>query len=265
MYCDYHFHTCFSSDSDAPVEAQIEHAIFLGMPQICITDHQDFDFPPGEMTFQFDTEEYIKTLLPLQKKFQDRITLKIGVELGIQPHLGEKLEAYYRQYPFDYCIGSTHLVKRMDPYEAEYWKGRPETEALREYFEEVYTNIQAFPSADSLGHLDYAVRYSPERDAYDWHRYQDIIDEILRFLIRKDICLECNTAGFKAGLGHPNPTEGILKRYKELGGEGITLGSDGHEPAFLGQRFDTIGSLLKGCGFHEYVIFESHRPRLLPL
>ena len=52
MYCDYHFHTCFSSDSDAPVEAQIERAIFLGMPQICITDHQDFDFPPGEMTFQ---------------------------------------------------------------------------------------------------------------------------------------------------------------------------------------------------------------------
>lgn len=265
MYCDYHFHTCFSSDSTAPVEDQIRRAIALGMTQICITDHQDLDFPPGELTFQFDTEEYFRILRPLQEKYRDQICLKIGVELGIQPSLGEKLAAYYKEYPFDYCIGSTHLVRRMDPYEAEYWKGRPVTEALREYFEEVFTNIQTFPDADSLGHLDYAVRYAPNREGYDWKNYQDVIDETLKFLIRKDICLECNTAGFKAGLGHPNPTEGILKRYKELGGEAITLGSDGHEPAYLGQHFDQIGELLKGCGFHEYVIFEKHRPRVLPL
>ena len=41
--------------------------------------------------------------------------------------------------------------------------------------------------------------------------------------------IELNTGGFKYGLGHPNPCEDIIKRYKELGGEIITLGSDAHK------------------------------------
>ena len=46
MYIDCHVHTCFSGDSHTPVEEQIRRAISLGMPALCITDHQDFDFPP---------------------------------------------------------------------------------------------------------------------------------------------------------------------------------------------------------------------------
>ena len=88
-------------------------------------------------------------------------------------------------------------------------------------------------------------------------QFPDILDAVLKTLIEKQIGLECNTAGFKYGLGHPNPTEEILRRYRELGGELLTLGSDAHQPKHLAYDFARAGELLKTCGpstglFHEF-------------
>ena len=83
------------------------------------------------------------------------------------------------------------------------------------------------------------VRYGPAKNKnYSYQAYREILDEILKVLIEKGIGLECNTAGFKYGLGHPNPTEEILLRYHELGGEILTLGSDGHAPKHLAYDFE---------------------------
>ena len=266
MYYDYHLHSAFSADSDTPPEAQIERAIALGIPQICLTDHQDPDMPDEYPDFTFDTDIYFRTLQKLQEQYRDRIHICIGVELGIQPHLTDPLSSYVKAHPFDYVIGSTHLVNRMDPYYPAYFAGRPEKEAHREYFETVLANLHAFSDFDALGHLDYIVRYGPTRNQnYRWTDFQDLIDEILRFLIEHGIALECNTAGYKAGLGHPNPTEEILIRYRELGGDRITLGSDGHVPDYVGHRFETIGDVLKRCGFRYYTVFEERKARFLPL
>ena len=43
MICDFHMHTEFSGDSETPVRTQIDRAIALGMEEICITDHHDYD------------------------------------------------------------------------------------------------------------------------------------------------------------------------------------------------------------------------------
>ena len=266
MYCDYHLHSAFSSDSETPVVDLIERAIELGIPQICLTDHQDFDMPKRYDPFTFDTDPYFQTLRQLQEQYRDKIRLMIGVELGIQPHLREKLTTYINHYPFDYVIGSTHLVKRIDPYHADYFEGRSEKEAHLEYFEETIQVLNTFSDIDSLGHLDYVVRYGPTKNRnYQWRDFADQIDTILRFIIDKGIALECNTAGYKAGLGHPNPTEEILIRYRELGGELLTLGSDGHRPEHVAYHFDQIGDVLKSCGFKYYTIFEARKPIQLPL
>lgn len=266
MYSDFHVHTSFSSDSETPPEKQIEKAISLGMKTLCLTDHQDFDFPPGEYDFLLDTDQYMQKVLPLREKYQGKIQLCIGVELGLQTHLGEKLPAYIAQYPFDFVIGSTHVSRRLDPYEKEFFEGISEKDAYRIYFEEELENLRQYDCYDVAGHIDYVIRYGPAKAAcYFYEAYGDLLDEILRTLIDKGKGLECNTSGIRAGLGFPNPHPDVLLRYRELGGEILTLGSDAHAEEQVGGNFDMLKGLLASCGFRYYTVFEGRKPRFLPL
>ena len=73
--------------------------------------------------------------------------------------------------------------------------------------------------------MDYVVRYGKSREKeYSYTDYADIIDEILKLLIEKEKGLEVNSAGLKYGLPFAHPHPDVLKRYRELGGEIITIG-----------------------------------------
>lgn len=266
FYIDSHVHTSFSGDSDTPPLSQIEKAVSMGMPALCITDHQDFDFPPSGCIFTFDTEDYFKKLSGLKADYQDRLDLRIGVELGLQTEISTDLSSYAGSHSFDFIIGSTHVCRGMDPYYPEFYEGISEDEAYRTYFEYELENYKTYDCYDVAGHLDYVVRYGPNKNTfYSYQKYSDLFDEILKTLITKGKGIECNTAGFKAGLGHPHPTEDILKRYRELGGEILTLGSDAHMTEHLGYAFDRIGELLKSCGFRYYTTFKERKPEFHPL
>lgn len=268
MYTDSHIHTAFSSDSETPVRMQIERAADLGMEAVYITDHQDFDFP-GDiygMPFRFDTQDYMKTILHLQEEYRDRIEVRAGVELGLMTHLKDTLENYVSSWSFDYVIGSVHLVRKMDPYYPEFYEGRTSREAYLEYFETTLDNVRLHSCFDALGHLDYVVRYGSDAPSgYPSDDYRQVIDEILRILIQKGIALECNTAGLKYGLGFPNPHGDVIRRYVELGGEMVTLGSDGHQPAHVGYAFADIGNYLKSCGVRYQTVFRRRKPEFIPL
>lgn len=268
MYTDSHIHTEFSSDSEASVRMQIERAIDLGMKAIYITDHQDIDFPEEVygMSFRFDTESYFQTILNLKEEYQDRIDVRPGVELGLMLHLKDRLEDYTGAWDFDYVIGSVHLVRRIDPYYPEFYEGRTSREAYLEYFETTLENVRLHSCFDALGHLDYVVRYGPDAPSgYPSEDFREVIHEILRVLVQKGIALECNTAGLRYGLGFPNPHKDIIKRYVELGGEMVTLGSDGHQPAHMGYAFTEIGEYLKSCGVKYQTEFCGRKPRFIPL
>ena len=87
-----------------------------------------------------------------------------------------------------------------------FWENHSEEEGYREYFESILENIATFDGFDVYGHIDYVVRYGPNKNAnYSYQKYADIIDEILKALIIKGKGIEINTGGFKYGLGHPNP------------------------------------------------------------
>ena len=100
---------------------------------------------------------------------------------------------------------------------------------------------------------------------YDYALVRDLIDEILQVLIMKNKALEVNSGGFKYGLNQPNPRLEILKRYRELGGHRITLGSDAHKPEQLGIGFEETKRLLKSCGYDTLTIFKKRTPIELPL
>lgn len=162
----------------------------------------------------------------MREKYQDQIELLFGIELGLQPHLAETHRNYLNEWPFDFVIGSSHVVHGKDPYYPAFYEGKEEAQAYREYFESILENLAVFDEMDVYGHIDYVVRYGPNKNQYySYEAYRELLDEILKTLIRKNIGLELNTAGYKYGLGHPNPTEAVLKRYAELGGEILTIGS----------------------------------------
>lgn len=266
MYCDFHLHSSFSSDSKSPMEIMIQKGILLGLPAMCFTEHMDLDFPEGELSFLVDLPEYEKTFYALKEKYKEQIRLYFGLELGLQPHLKEEIPALAASHDFDFLIGSTHVVDHMDPYNKEYYEGRSEEKAYTRYFEVLLKNLKTFSCFDTCGHIDYVVRYGPNKNAeYSYSKYGDLLDEILKVLVEKGIGLECNTAGFKYGLGHPNPTEEILVRYRELGGEILTLGSDGHAPEHIAYDFSRTAALLKDCGYKYYTIFKKRKPEFLKL
>ena len=263
---DTHMHSQFSGDSDAPLEDMLLTAIDIGLSGICFTDHLDIDYPENPNIFLLDLPNYTSAVLALRDKYADKLPVRLGIELGLQPHLASLHQDILEQYPFDFVIGSSHLVHGIDPYYPSFYEGRLETDCYREYFESILENIKAFDGFDVYGHIDYVVRYGPTRNEhYHWKHYQDVIDEILRLLISKGKGIEINTGGFKYGLGHPNPTEEIIARYHELGGEIITIGSDAHAPAHLAFDFKKVTPILTQAGFTHFTVFKDRKPVFFPL
>lgn len=263
MIADCHMHTEFSTDSETRVEDQVEQAIRLGMNHICITDHMDMDYPGGE--FQLDTDRYVEKILEVKEKYKDKIDISLGVEVGLQEHLKDRLNKYIESYPFDFVIGSMHLIYGEDPYDKQIFRRVGDEAAYREYFRATLSNVKDAPAIQTLGHLDYVVRYGLEKEKkYSYAKFSQEIDEILKCLIEKGIALEVNTAGLRI-LSFTNPHPDVIRRYRELGGEMITIGSDGHTPDVLGYGFSEIPELVKSCGFRYYTVFHEKKPNFIKL
>ncbi len=259
-------HTKYSGDSTADPDMMAEAALSRGLSGICITDHEDLEYPDPDICFELDLPQYQAGIRALAERFAGRLPILFGIELGLQPQLADAHDKLLKQYDFDFVIGSSHVVHGVDPYYDCYYEGRAESDAYREYFESILENILAFDGFDVYGHLDYVVRYGPNRDEYySYGAFSDIFDEILRALIQRGKGIEINTAGLKYGLAHPNPTEDVIRRYRELGGEIITIGADAHKPEHVGYAFDRVSGILRDCGFSHYTFFRQRRPEFLPL
>ena len=267
---DCHLHSSHSGDSDTPMESMVLEGISRGLTTMCFTEHMDMDYPdspdgPGSM-FLLNADSYLYELACLKEKYQDKIRLLFGLELGLQPEIIRKNAVYAKSYEFDFIIGSTHICKGKDPYYPAFFEERDEAAAFREYFEEELANIRKFSNFDVCGHLDYVVRYGSTQDKnYNYEAYKDIIDEILKVLIGKEKGLELNTGGIKKGMKDFHPCMDILKRYKELGGEIITIGSDSHDTAHIAEHFDRAAEVLQTCGFRYYTVFEKRLPEFIRL
>lgn len=268
---DMHIHSNFSSDSEESPEEIIRTAISKGFPCIYFTDHHDMDFPvhPSEpdMDFQLDFETYFTRLNELKQKYEKQITVYIGVEQGICPETAPKLGELNARYPFDFVIASSHLtcLENGDPYYPSYYEGKDPVEAYREYFQSEVQNVLLTDSFHVYGHLDYAVRYCPDKSfVYHFEDYRDIFEELLRRLVEKGKGIEINTSGLTK-IGFPHPHMEALKLYRSLGGEIITVGSDAHQKDRIGAGFAEAEALLLETGFRYYTIFKKGQPEFIRL
>lgn len=264
MYkADSHVHSSFSGDSMEKLENIIERAIETGMDEITITDHLDLEFPGEVNIFELDFKTYVETLKKLKNLYKNNIKIKIGIELGLQPQLKDKYDEIFNCEDIDFIIGSFHCVRGMDVADRKFFEKYSKDEAHRIYFEEVLNTIDLFPKISVCGHLDFINRYG--RSVYDDYKkinfemHRELIDKILTKLIQKNIGIEINTSALRYGLRDFHPCRKILKRYKELGGKIITMGSDAHRALDIMRDFDKAREVLKEIGFEKFCVFEQRK------
>ena len=271
IQADMHMHTWFSTDSEACPCDMADEAVRKGLKTICFTDHFDKDDLEWGEEGIFDVDAYFVEMQKLQEEYAGKLNIRIGIELGLRTYLKDYYEVLTKKYPFDFVIGSVHNVPYKkdaegnilytDPAAEKLFTDRTDKEAYRLMMETTLENVRTSDCFQTLGHLDYVVRYGKSREKeYSYTDYADIIDEILKLLIEKEKGLEVNSAGLKYGLPFAHPHPDVLKRYRELGGEIITIGADAHKPEHIAYDFAKAEEILKSCGFKYYTEFFEQKP-----
>ena len=271
IQADMHMHTWFSTDSEACPRDMADEAVRKGLKTICFTDHFDKDDLEWGEEGIFDVDAYFVEMQKLQEEYAGKLNIRIGIELGLRTYLKDYYEELTKKYPFDFVIGSVHNVPYKkdaegnilytDPAAEKLFTDRTDKEAYRLMMETTLENVRTSDCFQTLGHLDYVVRYGKSMEKeYSYTDYADIIDEILKLLIEKEKGLEVNSAGLKYGLPFAHPHPDVLKRYRELGGEIITIGADAHKPEHIAYDFAKAEEILKSCGFKYYTEFFEQKP-----
>ena len=258
---DYHIHSEFSGDSNQDLVEIFEKAISLGLEEIAITDHLEYDIEGMTDNWILDLDRYTKTILDYKEKYKNRLNIKLGLEMGIQPHTREYLENKISKYPLDFVIASTHAIDRYDLAFGILQQTRDKEQMQKYYFETVLDNVKKYNNFSVYGHIDFVTRYGGEKyRGLEYKKNSDIIDEILKTLILKEKGIEINTSGYRYKEDRFYPCTDIVKRYFELGGEIITIGSDSHIKDYLTMDFDVAYDFLESIGVKYICGFDKMKP-----
>lgn len=263
---DHHMHTNYSPDADqkATFKAYIKQAELHQIEALVFTDHVDFDSTADIFLDMIDYDAYIKDLKLAQK--DTTVDLRLGVEIGYQPHLNDRLHRFLSDYPFDFVICSIHNGDGKDFYEGSFFVGKTQEEAYRRYFEIVLETVKSYDNYDVFGHIDYIIRYGGyDLKMYRYETYKDIIDDILKVIIQKGKGIEINTSGLRYGLGVLHPLLDVLKSYKRLGGTIVTFGSDAHQISDYYAGYDEAIQLLRDAGFKEVTVYKLRKPTFVSI
>lgn len=276
MIMNLHTHTHHSPDG-APqtVAERVRAAEALGLRYMAITDHVEINrFFPASYYGAEESEQFFydgggvfersAAETAAEQANSGSVRLLCGAEIGQIPQDTERSLQIYSDPRVDLIIGSVHeLPGRPDFYFLDY--EQEDIPALvTAYFEELYRLAQT-DCWDILAHLTYGLRYLPDRRAYDLTPHLELIDEILKTVIRKDKAIELNGSGLRKPQPYIDPDLVLVKRYRELGGKYLTISTDAHDTAYLGYGIDLLEDMARTAGFSELTWFEKHEPRTVKL
>lgn len=233
---------------------------------IGFTDHIDFDAPHDKSAFTFDPHAQQQEIDELKKKFPNLLLLK-GVEIGIQPISLDSIREFMSRHTFDVVIASMHFIRGIDPYYGPFYEAYDYKKAYSMYLEDIYFCMERFKDYDILGHYDYIARYAPYRvQEVSLKTFGDTLDPILQMLAAEGKTFEINTKTYQQQrFGMPTLDMNVLKRFRELGGEAVALGSDAHKAARIGEHFAYYKDMLTHCGFRYGIYYVDRKPHYYKL
>ncbi|MDQ0352186.1 histidinol-phosphatase (PHP family) [Alkalibacillus filiformis] len=255
---DNHMHSNFSADCEASMEDMIEAGIKSGVKELSFTEHIDYDYPDRSIVFDVDLQRYDEKIKEMQAAYKNKINIRKGIELGLQPHLSERYNQLLNEENFDFIIASMHTTDQKDLHSGNLFEGQTLNEAYEKYYTELYECVRDFDQFSILGHLDLVTRYKYEPGVY---HFLDVIEEMFKIIIPRGQGIEINTSGYKYNMNRLLPSRNILQLYYDMGGEIITVGSDAHKPERVGDRIDEGYHLLKDIGFKYVTTFQNREPQ----
>lgn len=262
---DLHLHSNFSFDSNTDPEENIKSAIKNKVKIMAFTDHMD-NFCQNSRDISFDLEKYFSTIYKFREKYKNQIKILAGVEVGLSHENADKINKFIDDNHFDFVIGSIHAVEFND-----IWSNRKNIEKnpkyyFRKYYQYMLESIKLCKNFSVLGHIDYIDRYVKDKSVIpDFSFYEDLIEEILKELVKTNRGIEYNTAGFRNNLSYANPKDKILEKYKDLGGKIITLGSDSHYPDTISYKINDGIKHLKDLGYKNISYFENKKEKIIEI
>ena len=230
MIFDSHTHTKFSADSQMSAADAISYAEILNLG-IIFTEHFDYGLELDGREFAFNPAEYMNEYKNLRGK-----NVRLGVEVGLRKSARAANENFIARADFDFVIGSIHLVDNFDIYYPDFYIGKDKATAYKKYFAQMAEEI-SIADFDALGHIDYICRIAPyDNPEIDYLTFKPEIDAVLKIIVERGKVLELNTRRFDK-IRAVEELVPIYKKYRELGGHFVTIGSDAHREGAIGNYF----------------------------
>ena len=267
---DYHCHTHISRDSQTPYYDMVMAEYDAGVRRLCVTDHCDtVDWRTLE--FNPDCRNVARKELEAYEADIDRfpadLELRMGMELAellFHPELADELASA----PWlDFVLGSYHITREYGDYHEQSYADPAFCDTLWDIYLRDIQQVADMNYFDVLAHIGYFRRYAWNQGfdtGLTLDKHGDRIEHLLQTIIRNGKGIEINCSGLRDGCG-PFPSEEILRLYKSLGGEIITIGSDAHNPSHAAKCLDQGQQLLSACGFRYIATFTKRKPSFIPI
>ena len=250
---DCHVHSDYTDKSNDSLESYVAAAKAKGIDELTITELVEIidGVPPFAYSFY--------RLKVKRTGETENFNLKIGLEIGLQPGIKDKIAKAATSVGLDYVVASTNIIEGQEINRFDYFEGKNKDEVYKKYFEHELNNINEYIKYfDAYTKLDQIVRLGGDK-RLDYDKYSEILDAILESLVNNDKALEVFT-GYMYGEVIPSPYPTILRRYKDLGGKIITLGSGSTKSDTLCKDFDYALDVIESVGFDEIATYHRHEP-----
>ncbi len=263
---DQHLHSRHSVDSEADPRANVLRAIELGLAGLTFTEH--YDTHPTEWPIcRYNYEAIAETVDQLRREFAGRIFIGHGIEICYQPdQMESRILPHLQSHRFDVVLYSVHWFQGRALHVREHWDGLDVAAGTRLYLESVLEAVRYAAELkragdrpfDILSHLDLVKRYTQRYfGTFDARSHAGLIDEILAASLEAGLIPEVNLSSLRQQLPEPMPADWVVRRYAELGGQAMSLGSDAHHSEDIGAGIADGARMLQRCGMGRLAIFRN--------
>jgi histidinol-phosphatase (PHP family) len=262
---DYHMHLRNArNDIDHTADAAEEfvaRARERGVDEIGFTEHVYYFHQTRECWSRpyqtercvYDLDTYVNGVLEAKRR---GLPVKLGLEVDWFPPGDEPLADLLAPYPWDYLLGSVHWIDGLSvdsSLEQGAWREWSPEDVWRRYVDE-WTRAARSGRFDVMSHPDLAKIFGVQGNDEHYSLMAEAADE-------SDVALEISTAGLRKPVGEIYPDERLLRASRAP----VTLASDAHVPAQVGEHFDQAVALAQRCERETVSIFDGRTRRQEPL
>jgi histidinol-phosphatase (PHP family) len=244
-----------------------------GVRHLCFTDHCDLDDPDTglEDPRSYDFRQgMLRAFEQAKGAVAPDMRLYLGLELGGGHHYPERMEKIAQDPALDFILGTLHNIRGERDFYLFKHTDEAVCRAMTDRYMDELIELSYMNGFDVMAHVGYLIRYfrrdGIENAALNMSTHGDKLDALLRNLIDKGKGIEVNCSGLRSRyIKDTIPGADVIRHYKSLGGEIITVGSDAHETADAGAHVADGFALLRELGYKYVTIFSKRRPEFIAI